>query len=102
MATKAELEARVLELEAENNDLRAQLESKSAEKVIRVKDNQIPGTYKAEDGRVFKFKDGFKIVHIVGRDKMNSEELIKNKGGKYTEVMEELIAMGYGGLEEVK
>jgi chromosome segregation ATPase len=61
----------------------------------------VDGVYKSEKhGVTIKFKDGY--VKTRTKDGIvSSEEIIENKGDKYTEFLDHLIGIGYGGIEEV-
>lgn len=62
----------------------------------------VDGIYKSEKhGKTIKFKDGF-VKTRVKDTIVDSEDLIKNKGGENTEYLDYLIEIGYGGIEEVK
>lgn len=63
----------------------------------------VPGTYKSkEHNKTIRFKDGFVNTRVSPETIVSSAELIKNRGGKYTDFLDRLIAVGYGGIEEVK
>lgn len=63
---------------------------------------EVPGTYKSkEHKKEIRFLPGF-LKTRIGQELIPSEDLIKNKGGKYTEELDRLIEIGYGGIEEVK
>lgn len=76
-------------LEAEN----AALAEKAANSTIKKCD----GTYEAESGKLYAFKQGFLKVSVKGRGIVPAEEAIKD-----ATIMESLISMRYGGLEIVK
>lgn len=63
---------------------------------------EVAGTYKSKEHKVeIRFKPGY-LKTRIGHEIIPSEDLILNKGGKYTEELDRLIEIGYGGIEEVK
>ena len=63
---------------------------------------EVPGTYKSKKHNVeIRFKPGF-INTRIGHEIIASAELIKNSKGIYTEELDRLIEIGYGGIEIVK
>lgn len=96
----AELEAVIVEKDQEIESLKNTVNETSH--VIEKKLHIVPGTYKSkEHGVTIKFKDGFTKTR-VGGEIIASSEIIKNKGGIYTEFLDNLIKIQYGGIEEVK
>lgn len=59
----------------------------------------VKGSFKSTDGKTYQFKKGFVKVIFKGTA-YNSEDLISDK--ELAPVMESLIEIGFGGLEEVK
>ena len=63
----------------------------------------VPGTYKSKaHNKTIRFKDGFVNTRVNPETIVPSAELIKNKGGNYTDFLDRLIAIGFAGIEEVK
>lgn len=100
---------RVAELEANITAKDAQIAEKDAViiqlekgvKVVEVPKNTVPGKYKSElHGVTVKFKTGF-VKMRTPEGLVDSKEIIKNKGGEYTDFLDNLIAISFGGFEIV-
>lgn len=85
------------------------LKEKHAEELAALKSEvsaitkEVAGTYtsKKHKGKVIKFKTGFVNTRVNGSI-VPSKDIIENKGGEYSAFLDNLIAIGYNGIEEVK
>ena len=96
---EAEIAAQVT-LIAEKDATIAQLEK--GVKVVEVPQNTVPGKYKSElHGVTVKFKTGF-VKMRTPEGLVESKEIMKNKGGQWSDFMDNLIGIGFGGFEIVQ
>jgi len=96
----AELTAQNQALTAENTQLKADLEAKATE-LTSIK-KVVEGTYTSKKhNKTVQMKPGHLFVNHKGI-KYSTQDLISNDKGQFTAVLDELIAMEYGGFEVVK
>ena len=99
-AAKKAAEEMSAELDAIKANHAAQLDAVQ-EKVQEIT-KSVPGTYKSKKHNVtIRFKDGFvktRVKDVI----IPSAELLKNKGGDFTDFLDNLIAIEYGGIEILK
>lgn len=103
----AEKENQIAELEGKIAELEATVAEKDAE-IIKIQSEttnltkEVPGTYKSKKHKVtVRFRKGFVNTRYKGGI-IPSSELIKNEDGKYTEFLDHLIEIGFGGFQKVK
>jgi antitoxin component YwqK of YwqJK toxin-antitoxin module len=86
----------------ENESLKAEVaELKLVSDKVSKKTNVVPGTYKSKaHKKTIRFKDGMVQTNVNGH-LVDSAEVIKNKDGKYTEVLDFFIEVGAGVIEIV-
>lgn len=96
LALTAESVAKVDALETENAELKLLV---SKETLVS---KAVPGTFKSKKhGVTIRFKDGARKTR-VGLDVIDSAELMKNEGGKYTDALNHLIELGASFIEVVE
>lgn len=96
----AEIETLKTDHESETSDLQSKLEELTSK--IETTERITKGTYAAKNKKVYKFKDGvldfrFKSESATEAEDFETKEALKNKA-----LMEELISIGAGFIEEVK
>ena len=98
----AELPSQLQMALEENESLKAEIaELKLVTDKVSQKTNVVPGTYKSKaHKKTIRFKDGMVKTNVNGH-LVDSAEVIKNKDGKYTEVLDFFIEVGAGVIEIV-
>jgi hypothetical protein len=94
MSKELTAEERIAALEAENKKLKA--ENAKVSKDLAKVNNEVPGSFKMEDGRVVKFKKGFVKVNLKGKI-IDSVDVLKD-----ADIMNHLVEIGFGGIEIVQ
>lgn len=95
--------AKVVQLEAENSELKAKIEALEQDLGKIGKNNKVvPGVYKSKaHNKTIRFKDGILKTRVNG-ELIDSAVVIKNEKGIYTELLDSFIKVGAAVIEEVK
>lgn len=89
----------IAKLEAANADLKAELLAAQSDNSVFTK--AIPGKYKSKEHKItVRFKKGYLKTRVNGV-LIDSSEIISNPE-KYASFLDNLIKIGYAGLEEVE
>lgn len=85
---------KIAKLEADNKALKA--ENAKVSKDLAKINNEVPGSFEMEDGRVVKFKKGFVKVNLKGKITDSVDAL------KDADMMNHLVEIGFGGIEIIE